>query len=320
MDAFGRARDEIDLRALQQAEQLRAVRIVVRAHRRRMARRHARADPAHARFLGEHLEKARVRIVGLVAVHIDQAAAALGEIHQEPDRAHALLARVLEVRNAADDVRAHLDCPLHQRAAAAERFDAFLRERDDLQIDQPARLVLHLEHRLQRRERRVGHVDVRAHVLNAVIAQHPDRRMRAGLRVLVRDRRLALRPALDPLEQRAAHVPFGLARRQHRVEMDVRLDERRDHELAVGVDHVRPRRVRRVDTRRLRRDARDRAAVEHDAEKAAALAQRRVDELHQNSCRCVSDIRHASSATDAFSRKYGSASDCPDCVSILRSR
>jgi len=69
-----------------------------------------------------------------------------------------------------------------------------------------------------------------------VVDQHVDGLLRPRLGVLVGDQRLALTPALDALEQRAAHVPRRLAGGQRGVEVDVRLDEGRHHQIAGGVD------------------------------------------------------------------------------------
>ncbi|MNF96663.1 hypothetical protein D3C84_794590 [compost metagenome] len=103
------------------------------------------AHAAHPRLFGQHLEKARVRVVGLVAMHIHQAASALGQVHEEFDRADALLAGVLEMRNAADHVGAQRHRLFHQRAPIGVGLDAFLGEGDDLQVDQVAGFLAHLE-------------------------------------------------------------------------------------------------------------------------------------------------------------------------------
>jgi len=58
VDALGRAGNEVDLRHLEQTEQLGAVGVVVRAHRRGVAGGDAFAHLAHPRLLGEHFEKA----------------------------------------------------------------------------------------------------------------------------------------------------------------------------------------------------------------------------------------------------------------------
>ena len=52
-----------------------------------------------------------------------------------------MVARVLEMRNAARR-RPHVDRALHQVTSVLERLDAFLREGDDLQIDEVACFVL----------------------------------------------------------------------------------------------------------------------------------------------------------------------------------
>ena len=99
-----------------------------------------------------------------------------------------------------------------------------------------AGFLAHLDHRLQRRQRRVGDVDVGAHVLDAVVDQHVDGFLRPRLGVFVGHQRLALAPAFDAFEQRAAHVPGRLASGKGGVQVDVRFDEGRHHQVAGGVD------------------------------------------------------------------------------------
>jgi hypothetical protein len=52
----------------------------------------------------------------------------------------------------------------------------------------------------------------------------------------VGQRRLAVRPGEDPLDQRAGLVVAGLPDREDRVEVDVRIDERRGEQPAGGVE------------------------------------------------------------------------------------
>lgn len=103
-------------------------------------------------------------------MHIDQTAMALGQIHQKAQRTDAFIAGIFVVRNAAHHVGAHLDSARHQLSATGEGFNAFLRKGDDLQVDKLGRLLFHCQHRLKRRQGRIGHINMGAHVLHAVIA------------------------------------------------------------------------------------------------------------------------------------------------------
>ena len=111
-----------------------------------------------------------MRVIGFVAVYVDQASGALGQVHQELHRTHTLIAGVLEMRGPADHVRAHADGFFHQLSTIAERLDAFC-GRDDLQVDQVSTFFAHFEHGLECGELRVGDVDVGAHVLDAMRRQ-----------------------------------------------------------------------------------------------------------------------------------------------------
>ena len=218
-----------------------------------------------------------MRIVGLVAMHIDQAAGALGQVHEELHRADALIAGVFEMRNAADHVSAHADRFFHQLATVAERLDAFLRERDDLQVNQMTAFLAHFEHGFERGELRVGDVNVGAHVLNAVGSQRLNGLLGAGLGVFFGDGDFALAPAFDALEQRTAHVPARLAGGEGGVEVDVRLDEGRHHQIAAGIE------VFRAEGRcfGLTGDAVDQAVFKVQFVQAFLVAQAGVDDVHQ---------------------------------------
>ena len=142
------------------------------------------------------------------------------------------------MRDAADDVGAQLDGLAHQLLAAVEAEDALLRERDELEVDQAAHLLAQVDQRAQRGQLGVADVDMAAHVLDAageLPAQHlPD----PGLHVLVGEVLDPLGPDRDALEQRAGHVRARLADGQHRVEVDVRLDQRGSDQPAAQVDDL----------------------------------------------------------------------------------
>ncbi len=75
-----------------------------------------------------------------------------------------------------------------------------------------------------------------ADVLDAEIAQHADGFQRPLAGVLRGNTRFALAPAGDAFKQGAAAVPLRLTRGEGGVKMDMRLDEGRDRQPALGVD------------------------------------------------------------------------------------
>ena len=98
--------------------------------------------------------------------------------------------------------------------------------------------LAHLEQGLEGSQRRVGDVHMGAHMLDAVGGQGLEGFVGAVAGVVEGQGGLALAPALDALEQRAAHVPTRLARRQRGIEVDMGLDKGRHHQVAGGVQVV----------------------------------------------------------------------------------
>ena len=162
----------------------------------------------------------------------------LGEVDRELDRAHAVLAGVLEVGDRADHVDAAAGGLGQQLLAVRERADALLRERHELEVDHVAHPVAYLEQRVERDQRRVGDVDVAADVEGAVRGVPPQRLLGPVDDVLAGEHRLALGPAGDALPERAARVPARLTRGEGRVEVHVRLDVRRGRPGTGAVDDL----------------------------------------------------------------------------------
>ena len=172
--------------------------------------------------------------------------------------------------------------------------------------------LAHFEHGLERGQGRVGDVDVSAHVLDAMVDQHVDGLLGAGLGVFMGDQRLALGPALDALEQRAAHVPGRLAGGEGGVEVDVRLDEGRYDQVASGVQIALGDGVQGV----LDVDGGDAFAVQSDAVQAVAAAQAGIVDDHQVSSQAGDDRRRINSATLMFRRSCGSSNEQPVSASM----
>ena len=162
----------------------------------------------------------------------------------------------------------------HQLAAAVEPDDALLRKRDQLQVDLPARLLAQLDQRPQRDEIGVAHVDVRPHVLHAIRQLPAQHFADPLLHVVHRQVFDPLAPHRDALEQRARPIGPRLPDGQHRVEVDVRLDQRRRDQPTGDVEDVRSLELGR----------------NKDTIADADVAQSR---RHRARSRCGSEIEHA---------------------------
>ena len=283
-DVLRRARDEMQPRAPQIRHHAERVRAVGRAERARMARRRARADAFHRHERREELEVARLIIVRLIAVHIDAAVVFHRELHRAVQRPLAELARELVVRDRADAVRAEPQRLLHERLAARIRVEPVLRERDHLDRHEIPHLLAQREQRLKRHEPRRRHIDMRADILHAREHLRADGRERPRADRRLRIRRLHLRPAPDPLEERPRAVPPA---RVDRVEMDVRLHIRRDHELPAEIHALRLRLDLRRD--RLELPIRDEQVVAPLFPHEMCILIKRPHRSHPFSCRAGKD-------------------------------
>jgi hypothetical protein len=159
-------------------------------------------------------------------MQVDRGAGLLRQVEQEMDLLDPVLAGPFVVGDAADHVAAEAHRLAHELLAVRERQDPVLREGDQLELDDVAQLVAELDERSQRDKPRVADVDVRADQPGALGDLPQDRLARAALDVLVGQRRLALRPRLDALDQRARLVVAGLADGQDRIQMNMGIDER----------------------------------------------------------------------------------------------
>jgi hypothetical protein len=128
----------------------------------------ARSRARPRREGGHHLDEAGLLVVDLVAVDVDHPVVALGQREGDLERGDAVLARVLEVGDGAHRVGPPAHRLLEQLGAAVVRADALLGEGDDLEADDLADALAHLEQRVERDEARIADVDVRAHVQDAV--------------------------------------------------------------------------------------------------------------------------------------------------------
>ena len=207
---------------LQDLEELEGIGVVVRAHRGRVA---GNDPPLHSvphRPGGDDLQEARLLVVRLVAVEVDRGAGLAGEVEQEVDLLHAILARPLVMRYAPDDIAAETHRLPHQLLAVREGQDAVLGECDQPELDEVANLVAQFDQRSQRRQGRVADVDMRPDQAGPLGDLPQDRLAGSRLDVLMGQRRLALGPGLDPLDERPRLVVARLAHGEDGVHVDER--------------------------------------------------------------------------------------------------
>ena len=68
-------------------------------------------------------------------MHVDQASILFGDLHAEIDRLNRIFACKFEMRDRSHTIRSHLDGIFHKLLPVWVALDAFLRKRDDLDID-----------------------------------------------------------------------------------------------------------------------------------------------------------------------------------------
>ena len=224
------------LRLGDQRQELRDVVIVHRMHRGEVRAGDPALQAEALRLVGELLDVARQRIVGLVAMHVDHQAALRRDLAEFGDRTRAVGHGALEMRNAADDVDAHVERADGVLARRRRAVEAVLREGDELQVDIGRDLLLHLEQRLDGEQPVVADVDMGADGEQA----HRDRPVAIGERALlhrlVGKQRLQLAPERNAFEQRAGRVDARDAVGERGVHVEMRIDEGRRDEVAGGVD------------------------------------------------------------------------------------
>ena len=184
-----------------------------------------------------HLGEARVGVVDLVAVGVDQEAALLRLVEDQLEAGDARLPRRFVVRDAADHVRSHVEGAEEEFRATGVGVDTILGKGDDLQVDPVAHLVLDLQQGLHRELVLVRGVGVGADEACPLGDLPIDRLLGPGLHRFESADLLLPAPDGDSLVQRAGDVGLQV-RSEHRVEMDVRVDQRARDEPARAVDHL----------------------------------------------------------------------------------
>ena len=186
----------------------------------------------------QRLDVARMRIVGLVAMQVDHQAAVGRELAQLDHRAPAVLHGPLEMRDAADDVDAHVERPQQVLARTGRAVEAVLREGHELQRQVGCDLPLDLEQRLDAGQPVVADVDMAADGADALRHRHVAIGQRPLDHRLDGQQRLQLVPELDALEQGARAVQARQAQGQRGVHVEVAVDEGRRDQPARHVELV----------------------------------------------------------------------------------
>ncbi len=209
-------------------------------------------------------------IVALVAMHVDQQPALLGDGAERGDARRAVGHGPLEMRDAADDIDTEIEGAFEILRSRRGTVIAVLREGDELEVDIGGDPLFHVEQGLDGEEAIVADVDMGTDGEQALrdgkvaIAERP-----LGHR-LMGEERLQLAPQANAFEQGAGTVEPGQAKRQGRVHVEMAVDEGRGDQPAVRLDG----------TRGLGGDAGfdggDAAAFAGDVDAGAAIGKRRV--------------------------------------------
>ena len=142
------------------------------------------------------------------------------------------------MRDAADDVDAHVQRPDQVLARTRRAVEAVLGEGHELQRQVGCDPPLDLEQRLDAGQAVVADVDMAADGADALRHRHVAIGQRPLDHRLDGELRLQLVPELDALEQRAGAVQARQAQRQGGVHVEVAVDEGRRHQPARHVELV----------------------------------------------------------------------------------
>ena len=168
-------------------------------------------------------------------MNVDQLVVLLRQLEADVEGLNGILAGELEVRDRTGGIGAHLQGVFQQLLTLGIAENAVLRERNDLDVDEILDLFTQLQQSLHGGQLGIVDIHVGTNVLDPVGGLHTDRLVDAVLDLLLGQEGLILFPALDPLEQGAAHIPAGTARGQAGIQMHVRLDDGGQRQLAAAV-------------------------------------------------------------------------------------
>ncbi|VXA81002.1 hypothetical protein AERO9A_420397 [Aeromonas salmonicida] len=226
VDVHQRIGDEVDIRHLEQTEQAGSIGPVVGVHGCGMAGGH---PMAHAALVGQGrqcLDKAGLLVIDLVTMNIHQNLILLGKIEDVMQTFDPVFPGELEMGYGTNHIGSQPERLFQQGLAVGIREDPLLREGDDLQLDPLLHLLPHLQHGFQGHQIGVGDIHMGADKLDAV-GHLPFQGLDGPLlHIFMSQQRLALGPALYPLEQGTGQVPARLPGGLGSVEVNMRFDKR----------------------------------------------------------------------------------------------
>ena len=171
-------------------------------------------------------------------MHVDHQAALRRDLAQRLHRRRAVGHGALEMRNAADDIDAHVERALEILRRVRRAEIAVLRKGDELQVEIGRDLLLHFEQRFDREQPVVADIDMAADGEQALRHGEIAVAQRALDDRFVRQQRLQFAPERDAFQQRARVVEPRQAERQRRVHVEMAVDEGRRDQLAARVDRA----------------------------------------------------------------------------------
>jgi len=187
-------------------------------------------------LVGELLDVAGERIVGLVTMQVDHQAALGRDRAEVGDRPRTVRHGALEMRDSADDIDAHVEGANGVFTRVGRTVETVLREGDELEVDIGRNLTLDLEQGFHGQQTVVAGIDMGADGEQA----HGHRPVAIGKRTLldglVGQQRLELPPERNAFEQRARGVDARQPVGERRIHMEMRIDKGLADEIARRIN------------------------------------------------------------------------------------
>lgn len=142
------------------------------------------------------------------------------------------------MRNAADDIEAHIERAVDKIDRARRAIIAVLRKGDELQVDVRLYLLANLDHRLSSEKTRIADIDMAANCQQALADGQVAIAQGALDHGFNGQHRLQLAPKCNPFQKRAGTVETRQTERQGCIHVEMRVDERRRHETVGSVDFL----------------------------------------------------------------------------------
>ncbi len=142
-------------------------------------------------------DKLGILIIRFVAVDINQPVIFLCQLESFPDRLFAELSGKLKVRDAADNITAHLQCFFYKLITVFIGVISFLWKSNQLNLNNILQLFLNFKQSTKRCKIRVRHIDMRTDKLDAVPHFHFDSLIGLLLDIFYGQLLLGIRPLVD---------------------------------------------------------------------------------------------------------------------------